>query len=140
MILLIIFGIILAIGIILIVKYKDEWSCDGPYMVGLILTWTFSIVFIVSVGIIVLIHCGTDSQIEYYKIERDALIKRMEVSDSNYEDVSKSDVIADVAKWNKNIVRARYWSNNILTNWFYSQKVVDSLEPIDLDKFGGDSK
>lgn len=140
MLLLIIFGIILAIGIILIVKYRDEWACDGPYIVGLILTWTFSIIFIVSVGIIVLIHCGTDSQIEYYKIERDALIKRMEVSDSNYEDVSKSDVIADVAKWNQNIVRARYWSNNLLTNWFYSQKVVDSLEPIDLDRFGGDSK
>ena len=137
MILLIIFGIILAIGIILIVKYRDEWCCDGPYIVGLILTWTFSIIFIVSVGIIILIHCGTDSQIEYYKIERDALIKRMEVSDSNYEDVSKSDVIADVAKWNQQIVRARYWSNNLLTNWFYSQKVVDSLELIDLDGFGG---
>ena len=140
MLLLIIFGIILAIGIILIVKYKDEWLCDGPYAVGLILTWTFGIFIVIALGIIILVHCGTDEQIEYYRIGRESLIKRMEVSDSNYEDVSKSDVISDVAKWNQKIVRARYWSNNLLTNWFYSQKVVDSLELIDLDKFGGDDK
>ena len=140
MILLIIFGIILAIGIILVVKYKDDWEHDGTYIVGLILSWTFGLFTVISLGIIIIIHCGTDSQIEYYKIERDALIKRMEVSDSNYEDVSKSDVISDVAKWNQNVVRARYWSNNLLTNWFYSQDVVDSLEMIDMDKFGGDSK
>ena len=30
----------------------------------------------------------------------------------------------------------KYWGNNIWTNWFFNQKVVDSLEYINLEDYG----
>lgn len=52
---------------------------------------------------------------------------------SDYEDVSKTTVIANAYDWNKEVHNAKYWAKNPWTSWFWSQKLVDSLEYIELD-------
>lgn len=85
------------------------------------------------IGIIMFImHLGIDNSIYNSKLERESLVKRVECIDSNYEDVSKSDVINDVYEWNKMVHSAQYWSKNPWTSWFLSHKYVDSLEYIEL--------
>ena len=49
-----------------------------------------------------------------------------------YEDVSKSDVIKDISEWNKKVYSCKHWANNPWTSWFYSKRVADSLEMIEM--------
>ena len=45
-------------------------------------------------------------------------------------------VIQNVYKWNKEVYDAKYWADNPWTNWFWNQRVVDSLKYIDLEDYG----
>lgn len=92
--------------------------CGG--LVGFIMT-----IFIIGA------HAGVDAQIEKNRIEYEALCERQEVSMSEYEDVSKSDVIKDIAEWNKMVYSSKHWAYNPWTSWFYSKRVVDELEMIE---------
>jgi len=86
-------------------------------------------------GLIILItHTGVDAQIRSNQIEYESLCNRLEIVNSDYEDISKSDVIKDVADWNNRVNRALYWSQNTWTSWFYSQKEVSELKFIE---YGG---
>lgn len=92
-----------------------------------------SAVFIMFL-VIIINHAGIDAEIHKYEIEHDGLVKRLEIINSDYEDVSKSDVIKDITEWNKSVYSRKYWSSNPWTNWFYSQRFVDSLEYIELEE------
>ena len=86
-------------------------------------------------GLIILItHTGVDAQIRSNQIEYESLCDRLEIVNSDYEDISKSDVIKDVADWNDRVNRALYWSQNTWTSWFYSQREVSELKFIE---YGG---
>ena len=86
-------------------------------------------------GLIIFItHTGIDAQIRSNQIEYESLCDRLEIVNSDYEDVSKSDVIKDVADWNDRVNRALYWSQNPWTSWFYSQREVSELQFIE---YGG---
>ena len=50
---------------------------------------------------IICAHIGIDVTIEENRIEYESLCERQEIVESEYEDVSKSDVIKDIAEWNK---------------------------------------
>ena len=76
-------------------------------------------------------HFGVDAQIEENRIEYEALCERQEIADSDYEDVSKSDVVKDIAEWNKMVYSSKHWAYNPWTSWFYSRRVVDELEMIE---------
>lgn len=76
-------------------------------------------------------HFGVDAQIEENRIEYEALCERQEIANSDYEDVSKSDVVKDIAEWNKMVYSSKHWAYNPWTSWFYSKKVVDELEMIE---------
>lgn len=65
-------------------------------------------------------------------IEYESLCKRLEIINSEYEDVSKSDVIKDIAEWNKNVYEYHYWTENSFTNWFHNKKVADSYKYIEI--------
>lgn len=84
--------------------------------------------------IIILTHSCIDNDIYTSKLTYESLIDRIEYIDSDYEDVSKSEVIKDIYEWNKSVHSAKYWSSNPWTNWFWSQKYVDSLEYIELEE------
>ena len=92
------------------------------------------------VGFICLIFCiigiicayvGENKNIEMNNIEYESLCNRLEIINSDYEDMSKSDVIKDVSEWNKMVLEKKYWSKNPWTSWFFSQKVVNELKYID---------
>lgn len=78
-------------------------------------------------------HCAADKDIYEYSLKRESIVKQVECISSDYEDVSKATVIANVYDWNKEVYNAKYWAKNPWTSWFWSQKFVDSLEYIELE-------
>jgi hypothetical protein len=89
------------------------------------------IAMITCITIIICQHATTTKQINKNKIQYESLQKRLEVVNSEYEDVSKSDVIKDIADWNQEVYNYNYWNNNLFTNWMYSDKVADSYKYIE---------
>lgn len=83
--------------------------------------------------LIITSHATTEINIAKAEIKYNALSKQVAVINSDYEDVSKATVIQNVAEWNMNVEKEKYWTYNPLTSWFYSQKYTESLKYIDLD-------
>ena len=88
------------------------------------------IAFAMAIGIICA-HVGVDATIEENRIEYEALCERQEIVESKYEDVSKSDVIKDIAEWNKKVYSQKHWTYNPWTSWFYSKRVADDMKMIE---------
>jgi hypothetical protein len=81
--------------------------------------------------IIIGTHIGTSNAIEMNRIQYESLIQRREAINSGYEDVSKSDVIKDIAEWNSTVQSTRYWTYNPWTNWFWPKRVADNMKFIE---------
>lgn len=129
MILTFIFIIMVLLGIILIKSNITE---------DVVITGAKTVVFslfclIVSLMIIISAHVTANMNIQKNKIEYEGLCKRYEVAKSEYEDVSKSDVIADITAWNMKVYNTKYWSENPWTNWFHPKKIADNLYYIPLE-------
>ena len=100
---------------------------DIPVLLSMI-----SFIFLIGCIIpIICAHVGENKNIEMNNIEYESLCNRLEIVNSDYEDMSKSDVIKDVSEWNKMVLEKKYWSKNPWTSWFFSQKVVNELKYID---------
>ena len=127
MILTIITLAVLIIGILLSYHAKNE-IMDG---VGLVLFVCGGLLGFIMLCFILMAHIGVDVDIERNRIEYEALCERLEIADSDYEDVSKSDVVKDVADWNKNVYSYKHWAYSPWTNWFYSRRVTDESEVIE---------
>lgn len=125
MIALIVTVLILAFGIWLLTK-DGEW-CD---LIGAIITIPGVVVLVVMICIMIIAHVGVDTTIEKNRIKHDSLCERYEIITSEYEDVSRSDIIKDIAEWNMYVYAYKYWAYNPWTNWFYSKRVADELEMI----------
>lgn len=98
-------------------------------------SFILGIIGLIICGLLILItHTGVDAQIRSNQIEYESLCDRIDIINSDYEDISKSDVIKDVADWNERVNRALYWSQNPWTSWFYSQREVSELKFIE---YGG---
>ena len=67
------------------------------------------------------------------QIYHDGLCKRLEVVQSDYEDISKSRVIADITAWNTDVYDTKYWSENPWTNWFNPKEIADNMDYIPLE-------
>lgn len=109
---------------------KDKY--DGiVYGIGFLLT-VCGVILAFSMAIcIIFVHIGVDVKIEKNRIEYESLCERYEIVTSEYEDVSKSDVIKDIAEWNKNVYSEKHWAYNPWTSWFYSKRVADELQMIE---------
>ena len=100
---------------------------DAPTFISMI-----GFIFLIGCIIgIICVHAVENKNIEMNNIEYESLCQRLEIVNSEYEDMSKSDVIKDVSEWNKMVLEKKYWSKNPWTSWFFSQKVVDELKYID---------
>lgn len=99
--------------------------------IPVVLSVVWFICLICCVVGIICAHVGENKNIEMNNIEYESLCNRLEIVNSDYEDISKSDVIKDVSEWNKMVLEKKYWSKNPWTSWFFSQKVVDDLKYID---------
>lgn len=128
MILMIITLVATIIGVLIL--YKCDFS-DAIMGIGVLLAGCGGIVAFIMAIIILIEHVGVDARIEENRIEYESLCERNEIVVSEYEDVSKSDVIKDIAEWNKKVYSYKHWAYNPWTNWFYSKRVVDQMEMIE---------
>lgn len=129
MLLTIIIMIVVAVGVTLL--RKDEYEEGVLFGLGLLFTVGGGLIAFIMAICIICAHVGVNAQIEENRIEYEALCERQEIISSEYEDVSKSDVIKDIAEWNKNVYSEKHWAYNPWTNWFYSKRVADELEMIE---------
>ena len=134
MILTIISLIMLILGIIFL-KISDY--SDDIEVLGVLFTLFGSIFSIIALCTIIISHGMANKTIQQNKLEYDGLCKRYEIVKSEYEDVSKSDVIADITAWNMEVYNTKYWTKNPWTNWFNPNAIADNLEYISVEeKFG----
>lgn len=89
---------------------------------------------IISLIMIIAAHATANKDIQRNKIQYEGLCKRYEIVKSEYEDVSKSDVIADITAWNMEVYNTKYWTENPWTNWFNPKKIADNLDYIQLEE------
>lgn len=87
----------------------------------------------VAITIIIVFHIAAPKIIQEQKIEYDGLCKRYEIVTSEYEDISKSDVIADITAWNMMVYNTKYWTDNPWTNWFNPKEIANNLNYIPLE-------
>lgn len=129
MILTILFAVMLILGIILLNKFHY----DDLELLGLIFTVLGSLFLAIALGVIIGAHAMTNNTIQKNKLQYDGLCKRYEIVKSEYEDVSKSDVIADITAWNTEVYNTKYWTENPWTNWFNPKDIANNLEYIPLE-------
>lgn len=135
MILTILAVIVTVIAIVMLNKSE----CEGIVgVIGLSFTIVGGGVAFAMVICIICAHVGVDARIEENRIEYEALCERQEIVESEYEDVSKSDVIKDIAEWNKKVYSQKHWSSNPWTSWFYSKRVADDMKMIERKPKGAD--
>jgi hypothetical protein len=100
----------------------------------------FSLIF--GIGF-VRIHACTAIDIKEAEIERKSLINRYFITASieghDAERVSVSDVMKDIAEYNKEVEEYHYWQKNPWTSWLYSKKVSKALKTIHVETFGDGS-
>ena len=125
MIVLIVTILALAFGVLLLAK-SGEW-CD---LIGGVMFVAGMIALVIMICLMINAHVGVDTTIERNRIKYDSLCERYEIITSEYEDVSRSDIIKDIAEWNMSVYSYKYWAYNPWTNWFYSRRVADELEMI----------
>lgn len=135
MILTIIAMLMIPVGVWMVCKDKYEGIVYG---IGLLLTVCGVVLAFSMVVCIIIAHVGVDARIEENRIEYEALCVRQEIVESEYEDVSKSDVIKDIAEWNKDVYSYKHWANNPWTSWFYSKRVADDMKMIERKPKGAD--
>ena len=128
MILTIIAMLMIPAGVWMVCKDKYE---GVVYMIGLLSAVCGGILAFCMAVCIIIAHIGVDAKIEENRIEHEALCERQEIVISEYEDVSKSDVIKDIAEWNKKVYRIKHWAYNPWTNWFYSKRIADDMKMIE---------
>ena len=126
MIITLFFIVMIIIGIIAI---KIDFINMGEFLISAGIS-----VFCLIICLMLIIgnYITATRSIEKNHIEYESLCKRLEIINSEYEDISKSDVIKDIAEWNKDVYEYHYWTENPFTNWFYNKKVADSYKYIEI--------
>lgn len=75
---------------------------------GILLGILCGICILTSILIIIVSHALVPKTIHENTIKYESLCKRLEIINSDYEDVSKSDVIANIAEWNSFVYNKKY--------------------------------
>lgn len=99
-----------------------------------------AVALVIGIGIatlcsimIIINHSFADRNIYISKLEREAVVKQLELINTEYEDISKTEVIEKVKDWNIDVYREKCRINNPWTSWLFSKKYADSLEYIELE-------
>ena len=133
MILTLIFIGMIILGIV-IIKIDNSTCLDSALDIAENIFILFGSIFLITaICVIIITNITANNTIQRNKINYDGLCKRYEIIKSDYEDVSKSDVIADITAWNMKVYNTKYWSENPWTNWFNPKKIADNLNYIPLE-------
>lgn len=131
MILTIIAFTVLAAGVYMCIK--GDKTCNEVLMnCGFAATVAGGFAAVVMAFLIIVSHIGVDVAIEKNRIKYESLCERYELVESEYEDVSKSDIIKEITEWNLSVYSEKHWANNPWTSWFHSKRVADSVEMIEI--------
>lgn len=79
-------------------------------------------------------HTTVDKRIYAKQMEYESITRQLQVIDSEYENISKAEIIQKVYDWNTAVYQSKYWAKNPWTNWLCSKKYSDSLEYIEMEK------
>lgn len=105
MIITIIGCILIVLGIVgIIITIKCDFSYDKEAAIegfSTAIALCGGVMIFICLGVIVVVHCTADNDIYNAGLERECLMKQIECINSEYEDVSKTDVIRNVYEWNK---------------------------------------
>ena len=123
---------VLAAGLYMVIK-GDKTHNEVLMECGFVAALVGLIAAFIMVIFIIMARVGVDVTIEKNRIKYESLCERYELITSEYEDVSKSDVIKDITEWNLYVYSEKHWANNPWANWFYSKRVADSLEMIEIE-------
>lgn len=129
MIITIIFVLMIIIGLIAMKIDK----CDNLLALEILTTTIGGIGLFACVVLISIQHACAGKIIYSNQIYYDGLCKRLEVVQSDYEDVSKSQVIKDVSEWNMDVYNTKYWTESPWTNWFNPKDIADNMDYIPLE-------
>lgn len=129
MIIILLLIVMILLGFIIMkCNIGEDSDLTGGIIIG------FGLVFlIISLLMIITAHTTANNSIQKNRIQYEGLCKRYQVIKSDYEDVSKSDVIADITAWNIEVYNTKYWTENLWTNWFNPRTISDNLYYIPLD-------
>jgi hypothetical protein len=128
---MIIIGILFLIMISCVISIRNGESYDTDLQV-LILIGTITLTLGLLAALIIPAHIGTDYKIQNAQLERQAIVKELELIQSDTEDISKQKVYEDVKEWNKEVLKQKAFANNCFTNIFVNKKVADSMEIIEI--------
>ena len=126
------FFLALIISGIAVFYYEDHEYCDGVNLYSVISCFFGAIGLFICIAFIISAHVGVDNSIEVYRIQKESIEQRYDAMASQYEDISDISVLQEVEKWNIDVTKYKYWCSHPVTNWFYSKKIAQSLELIDI--------
>ena len=128
MILTIIAVTFVCIGIVL--HFLDKHFYADLDAIGFLLVTFGSIGLIICVCTIIGIQATSDYKVKQLEVEYTSLVEQKKILDSQYEDISKAEVINRIGEWNKKVEVYKYWADSLWTNWFHSKKVLNSMQCI----------
>lgn len=131
---------LIVIGIILINISNYLWkrkhdTYDFLVPSGMCTIFIGIIMSAVMCVVIITTHIDSQQKIAEYQYEYESLCKRLEIVNSEYEDVSKSNIIKEVTEWNIEVSKLKYGASNPWSSWLYSKEVADSLKYIEKEKY-----
>lgn len=120
-------------GIIILILERYAYK-DGIFTIGIISAITGIDIAIVICMIAVFNHTSLDKKLYENNLQYESISKQVEVVNSEYEDVSKADVIQKVYEWNRDVYSYKHWTESPWTNWLYSKTIADNLKYIEMEE------
>jgi cytochrome b subunit of formate dehydrogenase len=104
MIIMILLVILFITGVIITIRHEY----DGIDCLGTMMMLFSGAAIILCTIMIICTHVGVDYKINEDHMQYEGLCRRLEIISSDYEDVSKSEVIKDVTEWNTQVYHDQY--------------------------------
>lgn len=89
----------------------------------------------ISIALLIVLHATADYDIITNHEEYHSLLYSIELIDSEYEDISKTELIKDISEWNMKVLSKRHYNDSLWTGWFIPDKVVEEMELIEYPIF-----
>ena len=124
------------IGIVLsVVDGSNPNKCNTLLIVLSSTSLVLGIVMGALIGLVFIAnHTAVDNQIYEKQMEYESITRQLQIIDSEYEDVSKAEIIQKVYDWNTAVYLSKYLAKSPWTNWLCNKKYSDSLEYIEMEE------
>ena len=127
---------VVIVGIVLsVVDGSNPNKCNKLLIVLSSTSLVLGIVMGALIGLVFIAnHTAVDNQIYEKQMEYESITRQLQIIDSEYEDVSKAEIIQKVYDWNTAVYLSKYWAKSPWTNWLCNKKYSDSLEYIEMEE------